>query len=641
MPQKGTIKAAMEIKNYVLAGLARGEFVALISLDVAGAFDAAFWPSIMNELRACGCPKNLYNLTKSYFSNRIATLSVNSKQIEKEVTRGCPQVSCCGPSYWNIHYNSLLNLPFKDKTKVVAFADDLIIAIRAETTRTVENYLNGELSKITTWSKTNKTKFNEEKSKVMLISRRKRKEDRSLNVYLNNKKLEQVTTLKYLGIIIDQKFTFKEHIAYVTERCAKLIHGLSRATKVSWGIKHDAMKIIYKGAILPLLLYGAPIWIDAMKHEYNKRKLIRVQRLINIRTAKAYRTTSNEGLCTLTGITPIIIKADEAARLYNARKKRGSQTQEIDHAVEHKNWSHPADGAVTIEEEATMDSAVLIYTDGSKSELGVGSGTVIFIGNELPTQIKERLDSKCSNNQAEQIAIINALEAVANLNVPASKPRTATVHTDSRITLDSLQNNRNHAYLIDEIRKRTATLQEDNWKIKFTWVKAHVGILGNEMADKLAKEAARSRQIDITFSKIPLSLVKQDIQTDSIRRWQQEWQNCNKALITKQYLPSIEERLKKKIRITQNVTAMLTGHGKTRAYLHRFKIRDDSQCVCKQGEQTIDHLLYDCNQLEAQRGILRKEVTKNRQWPADKNALITKHLEPLLNYIESIDFDQM
>ena len=40
-------------------------------------------------------------------------------------------------------------------------------------------------------------------------------------------------------------------------------------------------------------------------------------------------------------------------------------------------------------------------------------------------------------------------------------------------------------------------------------------------------------------------------------------------------------------------------------------------------------------------GILRKEVTKNGQWPADKNELITKHLEPFLNYTESIDFDQL
>jgi hypothetical protein len=115
-PQKGTIDAAMEIKNYVNEGLAGGEVIALISLDVKGAFDAAFWPSILNGLRACGCPKNLYNLTKSYFSNRTAVISFNSIRMEKQVSRGCPQGSCCGPGYRNIHYNTLLNLAYKDKT---------------------------------------------------------------------------------------------------------------------------------------------------------------------------------------------------------------------------------------------------------------------------------------------------------------------------------------------------------------------------------------------------------------------------------------------------------------------------------------------------------------------------------------------
>jgi hypothetical protein len=86
---------------------------------------------------------------------------------------------------------------------------------------------------------------------------------------------------------------------------------------------------------------------------------------------------------------------------------------------------------------------------------------------------------------------------------------------------------------------------------------------------------------------------------------------------------------------------MLTGHGKTRAYLRWFKVTDNTLCVCQQGDQTTDHLLYDCNLLEAQRGILRKNVTRNGQWPADKQELITNHLEPFLTYIESIHFDRL
>jgi hypothetical protein len=68
----------------------------------------------------------------------------------------------------------------------------------------------------------------------MLVTRRKSKEPRDIKVYINNKLLEQVTTLKYLGIILDYKFTFKEHITYAAERCGTLIHSLSRSTEVTW-----------------------------------------------------------------------------------------------------------------------------------------------------------------------------------------------------------------------------------------------------------------------------------------------------------------------------------------------------------------------------------------------------------------------
>jgi len=73
------------------------------------------------------------------------------------------------------------------RTKVVAFADDLIMATRGESVRAVENYVNIELSKTNGWSKNKKTKFNDQKSKVILVSSRKRKENRNITVYLNHK----------------------------------------------------------------------------------------------------------------------------------------------------------------------------------------------------------------------------------------------------------------------------------------------------------------------------------------------------------------------------------------------------------------------------------------------------------------------
>jgi hypothetical protein len=101
-PQKGTLDAAMELKDFFNECLAAGEVIVLVRLDVKWAFDAAWWPSILNRLRASGCPKNLYDLTKSYFGRRTAILSTNSVRLERELSKGCPQGSCCGPGFWNI-----------------------------------------------------------------------------------------------------------------------------------------------------------------------------------------------------------------------------------------------------------------------------------------------------------------------------------------------------------------------------------------------------------------------------------------------------------------------------------------------------------------------------------------------------------
>jgi len=200
----------------------------------------------------------------------------------------------------------------------------------------------------------------------MLVTRRKRREDNRITLCLHYKPLEQVTQMKYLGIILDQKFRFQEHIKYAAERCAELIHTLSRAAKLSWGIRSEAIATIYKGAILPLLTYGAPVWIEAMKYRHNRQTYIRVQRLINLRMARAYRTTSSEALCILTGMTPIVLKLEEVVKQYTLKVKQQQQAINLDHDVEHKYWPHPAKVISIQEVENYEEATISAYTDGSK-----------------------------------------------------------------------------------------------------------------------------------------------------------------------------------------------------------------------------------------------------------------------------------
>jgi hypothetical protein len=87
---------------------------------------------------------------------------------------------------------------------------------------------------------------------------------------------------------------------------------------------------------------------------------------------------------------------------------------------------------------------------------------------------------------------------------------------------------------------------------------------------------------------------------------------------------------------------MVTGHGKTRAYLHRFKIIENATCPCNKGDQTIDNLLNQCTLLQTQRELIRNNILKSGNWQTvSKEELITKHLKSFLIFTKSIDFHQL
>ena len=86
-------------------------------------------------------------------------------------------------------------------------------------------YANSDIARIEKWANDNKIQFNESISKVMLITR-KRSND-VINIYLNNRRLQQVKEMKYLGIYFDSRLTFHKHIEHIAEKSRTLIYMLS------------------------------------------------------------------------------------------------------------------------------------------------------------------------------------------------------------------------------------------------------------------------------------------------------------------------------------------------------------------------------------------------------------------------------
>jgi hypothetical protein len=253
----------------------------------------------------------------------------------------------------------------------------LIILVKGSSQAEVENYANIEIQKVANWARNNKMSFNDQKSKVMIITKKNPKNRRDIKIFLNKKKLQQTDTLKYLGITIDIRFNFNQRIDNITGKCIKTVHSLAKSAKINWGLKHNVLRIIYNGEILPILSYGAPVWIECLKKKHNALQIKRVQRLINLKIARAYRTTSHEALCVLTGITPILIEHRKQVKIYY-NTRGNTQIGTYDAPVHYSKWNHPADAIALKEKCERQDYTYEIYTVGSKGPSRIGSGLAIF-----------------------------------------------------------------------------------------------------------------------------------------------------------------------------------------------------------------------------------------------------------------------
>ena len=530
----------------ILEALVNNEYHISIFLDLEKAYDSCWKQAILNQINKFNMKGHLPFYIQNFLQNRSIKVKVGNTLSEKIfLDLGVPQGSSISVTLFLIAINTITDF-IPTAMQMSLFVDDCRFSIRTPTLGTnIKNQLQNILNNLQTWTSQTGFKFAEGKSEIFICTR-KIGDQPKMELTLDNKKLKVITEKKFLGVWFDWRMSWTTHLQYLKDKCIRDLRLLKTLAYSKTKTDTKMLLRIYKTIILPKIDYGCSAYGTAAQTKLGKYLDPLHHNALRL-CLGAFHTTPKESLYVESNIhslsfrrkilgikyyarTLTINKNNTVCNLYDQRRDRlftNSKRFETT-AIKIRNdmaelniqfppileqkvtkippWiipkpnfcfemeKYPKNYTPTVQVLSEFldhrhNTDIDIYTDGSKTNRGVGLGIAIRTTsnrtNNTFSKGKAALSSKSSILFAELKAINLGLNTLAKLS-----NKTCTIYTDSKGSIQSIMQYDPKNPLVQEIQAKLNRAFAYNNIVTFCWIPSHCGIPGNECADKLAKQAS-------------------------------------------------------------------------------------------------------------------------------------------------------
>lgn len=211
-----TLDAISRVMGKVNVGLGHRWMIGILTLDVQNAFNSAPWSTITETLRAKQVPGYICRLLDDYFNDKTLCYEERGTSATRQISAGVPQGSVLDPTLWNFLYDELLRLPTPDGVELVAYADDIVVIAQGSVTFKVGELLEEAAEIIVGWLSNIGIRLALEKSELLIPTLKKT--HNTLDIRIRGHVVSSRPCVKYLGVHIDQKSTFKTHAHIVSKK---------------------------------------------------------------------------------------------------------------------------------------------------------------------------------------------------------------------------------------------------------------------------------------------------------------------------------------------------------------------------------------------------------------------------------------
>jgi ribonuclease HI len=558
------------------------------------------------------------------------------------------------------------------------------------------------------WSTSHNSPLEYSKLALMDFAHQNNAKDRP-HLTLPHGTIQPTASTKYLGVTFDQHLKWTTQHAQVIDKGLRWASQIRRAARPTWGITPKYARRLYISVALPKVLYAADIWCtllqDAEAGPRKRRstnvikKIITIQRAGTLAITGGLRTSPTDSLnacaytfpveqtivrwchkaavrlATLPPEHPLYkpVKASAAknikrhkAPLHNLMRLLDHDPKEIEKisvAVRNPMDTNKIPLRISIAdnkesskiEAQNANETVQIFTDGSALNKKLGAAAILIRPGQRNRILHYHLGStkEHDNYEAELVAILMGLHLI---NTEKSGNVSFALGVDNHAAIKALTSDLTHSgqnvalttiKLASTIRNRR---KSKKYSLVVRWTAGHVGIAGNELADREAKRAAGGTSSD---KKLLPTLLRRKLTANSTalktnhheaikEKWKSNWRKSTRGI----KMATIDNTTPSKTllntisnsKLTRQASSLLTqlriGHIPLNGYLFRFKLVDSPRCpACGAAEETIHHFLITCRSYGHERWPI---IQKLGRTPTLTDLLADqKHTTRLLNYIEA------
>ena len=243
-----------------------GKMVGTIAVDLSKAFDSLPHGLLIAKLAACGVDFYSCRLLARYLYNRHQRVKLgNIRSAWSAVTKGVPHGSILGPILFNVFINDIFFLDCD--CHVYNYADDNSISYSSDTIDIIRHFLTKDIDVFMDWFKQNSLRANPEKFQSVLISSHSCDAD-GLMIPVGNTIISSMERMKVLGITIDDKLNFPEHISNVCIKAGRQLNVLQRLKRV---LDYKSRVAIYNSFVMSNFNYCPIVWMFTSKKSLEKK----------------------------------------------------------------------------------------------------------------------------------------------------------------------------------------------------------------------------------------------------------------------------------------------------------------------------------------------------------------------------------